>query len=156
MRTPSFRESSTKLPFPHKTPMSSKRAAHLSTTRGNPPMWKSFLQSMGLLTLAMLVALYSSGTSRDGNLPATIVAAVAALAIAAWVGVRFVPRLARGVDWAWMPLFAQYRVTREGGIFLGALILVLAAAINTNNNLLYMVLSALLAILLLSGVLSLV
>lgn len=55
-----------------------------------------------------------------------------------------------------MPLFAQYRLTREGGIFLGALILVLAAAINTNNNLLYMVLSALLAILLLSGVLSLV
>ena len=117
-------------------------------------MWKSFLQSMGLLSLAMGVALYSTSTSRDGDLPATILSAVASLLIAAWVGIRFVPRLARGVDWAWMPQISQYRLTREGGIFLGVLFVVLAAAVNTNNNLLYMVLSALLAVLLLSGVLS--
>ena len=46
------------------------------------------------------------------------------------------------------------RITREGGIFLAALLVVLSAAVNTSNNLLYMVLSALLAVLLLSGLLS--
>jgi uncharacterized protein (DUF58 family) len=119
-------------------------------------MWKSFLHSMALLAVAMGIALYSTGTSRAGNLPATILSAAASLLIAVWVGIRFVPRLAHGVDWAWMPGFAQYRLTREGGIFFAALFVVLAAAVNTSNNLLYMVLSALLAVLLLSGILSLV
>ena len=106
------------------------------------PMWKSFLQSMGLLVLAMGTALYSTATSRAGNLPATILSAAASLVIAAWVGLRFVPRLAQGVDWAWIPRFAKYKITREGVIFLVALFVVLSAAVNTSNNLLYMVLSA--------------
>ena len=122
--------------------------------RVQQPMWKSFLQSMGLLVRAMATALYSTATSRAGNLPATIVSAAASLVIAAWVGLRFVPRLAQGVNWGWIPRFAKYRITREGGIFLAALLVVLSAAVNTSNNLLYMVLSALLAILLLSGLLS--
>jgi uncharacterized protein (DUF58 family) len=53
-----------------------------------------------------------------------------------------------------MPGLAQYKMTREGGIFLAAVFVVLAAAVNTSNNLLYMVLSALLAVLALSGILS--
>lgn len=122
---------------------------------GDPkPMWKSFLQSMGLLGVAMVVALYSANTAHSGGTLATVTSAVAALAIATWVGVRFVPQLARGVDWAWIPGLSHYRITRDGGIFLGALFVVLAAAINTSNNLLYMVLSALLAVVVLSGLLS--
>jgi uncharacterized protein (DUF58 family) len=117
-------------------------------------MWKSFLQSMGLLAVAMLIALYSTNTARLGDSVTTIVAAVAALGIASWVAIRFVPQLARGVDWGWMPGLAQYRVTRDGGIFLLALFVVLAAAVNTSNNLLYMVLSALLAVVVLSALLS--
>jgi len=117
-------------------------------------MWKSFLQSMGLLAVAMVIALYSTSTARMGYSVTTIVASVVALAIASWVAIRFVPHLARGVDWAWMPGLAQYKVTRDGGIFLLALSVVLAAAINTSNNLLYMVLSALLAVVLLSAMLS--
>jgi len=117
-------------------------------------MWKRFLQSMGLLAVAMVAALYSTGTSREGNLTETLLAAAVSLAIAAWVGIRFVPRLAREVEWKWMPALDQYRLTREGAIFLVVLVVVLAAAVNTSNNLLYMVLSALLAVLLLSGILS--
>jgi uncharacterized protein (DUF58 family) len=117
-------------------------------------MWQSFLQAMGLLAVAMGSALYSSAISSTGNLPATIISVFVSLFLAAWVGVRLVPRLARGVDWGWMPGLAQYKITREGGIFLSALFVVLAAAINTSNNLLYMVLSALLAVLALSGILS--
>jgi uncharacterized protein (DUF58 family) len=117
-------------------------------------MWKVFLQSMGLLVVALVTALYSTAAAASGNLPATLITTLVSLSIAAWVGVRFVPRLARGVDWGWMPGRANYRITREGVIFLSALFVVLAAAINTSNNLLYMVLSALLAVLTLSGLLS--
>jgi uncharacterized protein (DUF58 family) len=117
-------------------------------------MWQSFLQSMALLAVAMGTALYSSAISTKSNLPATVISAVVSLLLAGWVGIRLVPRLARGVDWGWMPGIARYKITREGGIFLAALFVVLTAAVNTSNNLLYMVLSALLAVLALSGILS--
>ena len=77
-----------------------------------------------------------------------------ALVISLWVSLRFVPRLAKSVEWDWIPFLSHYHVTREGWIYFGSLVVVVFAAINTNNNLLYMVLSALLAVLLLSGFLS--
>jgi uncharacterized protein (DUF58 family) len=117
-------------------------------------MWKNFATSIGLLTVAMLAALYSSVVAREGRVISAAVSALLALVIAIWVGVRFVPRLAKNVDWDWLPFFSHYNVTREGWIYFGAVTIVVFAAINTSNNLLYMVLSALLAILLLSGFLS--
>jgi uncharacterized protein (DUF58 family) len=117
-------------------------------------MWKNFLSSISLLTIAMLSALYSSSASRDGRLLASAVSAFIALGIAIWVALKFVPRLARGVDWEWLSFSTRYHVTREGWLYLGALMVVVFAAVNTANNLLYMVLSALLAVLLLSGFLS--
>ena len=117
-------------------------------------MWKNFLSSIGLLTIAMISALYSSSATKDGRLLASAISAFIALGIAIWVGLRFVPRLARGVDWDWLPFSTHYHVTREGWLYFGALIVVVFAAVNTANNLLYMVLSALLAVLLLSGFLS--
>ncbi len=118
------------------------------------PMWKNFLTSIGLLSIAMTAALYSSSATRDGRMIASGISALISLSIAIWVGIRFVPRLASGVDWEWLPFFSRYQITREGWIYFGALTVVLFAAINTNNNLLYMVLSALLAVMLLSGFLS--
>jgi uncharacterized protein (DUF58 family) len=117
-------------------------------------MWKSFLTSMGLLTIALASALYSSGAGRDGRIVGAVVSALIALGIAVWVGIQFVPRLASHVDWKWLPIFSQYRVTREGCMYFVTVGVVLFAAINTANNLLYMVLSALLAVLILSGFLS--
>jgi uncharacterized protein (DUF58 family) len=117
-------------------------------------MWKHFASSIGLLAIAMIAALYSSSATRDGRLIASAVSATISLSIAIWVGIRFVPRLAAGVDWDWLPFFSHYQITREGWIYLGALTVVLFAAVNTNNNLLYMVLSALLSVTLLSGFLS--
>jgi uncharacterized protein (DUF58 family) len=131
-----------------------KLLAKLPKDRAHEPMWKNFLRSMGLLAMAMFAALYSTSAARSGDMGAAVAAALVSLAIAAWVGIRFVPRLARGVDWAWLPFLTQYKITRDGGIFVGALVVVTSAAINTSNNLLYMVLSALLAVLLLSGLLS--
>jgi uncharacterized protein (DUF58 family) len=117
-------------------------------------MWKHFSTSIGLLSIAMMAALYSSSAGRDGRLASAGVAALIALGIAIWVGIRFVPRLAANVEWDWLPFFSQYKVTKEGWIYFFAVTVVVFAAINTSNNLLYMVLSALLAVLLLSGFLS--
>lgn len=117
-------------------------------------MWKNFAQSIGLLTIAMMAALYSSGAGRGGRVASAGISALLALGIAVWVGVRFVPRLARGVDWDWIPFLTQYQITRPGWMFFAAVATVLLSAINTNNNLLYMVLSAMLAVLVLSGFLS--
>src|SRR5215468_9790837 len=117
-------------------------------------MWKHFMASIGLLTIAMVAALYSSSAGREGRVPAAAISAFLALGIAVWVAIRFVPRLASHVDWQWLPFFSHYHVTREGWIYFGAITIVVFAAINTANNLLYMVLSALLAVLSLSGFLS--
>jgi uncharacterized protein (DUF58 family) len=117
-------------------------------------MWKNFLNSIGLLTIAMMSALYSSNATKDGRLLASAVSAFIALGIAIWVALKFVPRLARGVDWEWLPFSTHYHVTKEGWLYFGALTIIVFAAVNTANNLLYMVLSALLAVLLLSGFLS--
>src|SRR5689334_926180 len=117
-------------------------------------MWKSFLSSIGLLAIALMAALYSSSAGRDGRVAAAGVSALLALGIAVWVAVKFVPRLASHVDWEWLPFFSHYHVTREGWMYFAAVTVVVFAAINTANNLLYMVLSALLAVLVLSGFLS--
>src|SRR5262245_18754488 len=117
-------------------------------------MWRHFLKSIGLLTVAMIAALYSSNAGRDGRVVGAAVSAFLALGIAIWVAIRFVPRLASNVDWEWLPLFSRYRVTRDGWIYFAAVIIVIFAAVNTANNMLYMVLSGLLAILVLSGFLS--
>ena len=117
-------------------------------------MWKNFLSSIGLLTIAMMSALYSSSATKDGRLLGSAISALVALAIAIWVAMRFVPRLAKGVDWDWLPFSTHYHVTKEGWLYFGALTIVVFAAVNTANNLLYMVLSALLSVLLLSGFLS--
>src|SRR5262249_37151451 len=117
-------------------------------------MWKNFLSSITLLAIALISALYSSSATKDGRMVASAISAFVALGIAVWVSLKFVPRLARGVDWDWLPFSSQYHVTREGWLYFGALLVVVFAAVNTANNLLYMVLSALLGVLLLSGVLS--
>lgn len=112
------------------------------------------MSSIGLLAIALIAALYSSNAGREGRVAAAVISAVVALGIALIVTVKFVPRLASRVDWDWLPLFSRYRVTREGWIYLATVMIVVFAAINTANNLLYMVLSALLAVLALSGFLS--
>jgi uncharacterized protein (DUF58 family) len=117
-------------------------------------MWKNFMTSIGLLAIAMAAALYSSSAGRDGRVLGAAVSGIVALGIAVWVGIRFVPRLASNVDWEWLPFFSHYHITREGWMYFAAVSVVIFAAINTANNLLYMVLSALLAVLVLSGFLS--
>lgn len=117
-------------------------------------MARNFLKSMLLLGVAMLAALYANSSARDGRVFQSAIGAFIAISIAIWVGIRFVPRLASGIDWDWLSFFTHYRLTRDGWIYIAATTIVMSAAINTSNNPLYMVLSALLAVMLLSGFLS--
>jgi uncharacterized protein (DUF58 family) len=117
-------------------------------------MWKNFIVSIALLAIAMISALYSSTVASAGHMIRAGTSALLALGIALWVAIRFVPRLASNVDWQWLPFLSRYRVTRDGWMYLGGVAVVMVAAVNTANNLLYMVLSGLLAVLLLSGFLS--
>jgi len=117
-------------------------------------LFRNFFQSLGLLAVAMIAAIYSSAAGKGGDAAAAALSAVLSLMIAFWVAYRFVPRLARQANWDWLPFLSQYQLSREGWIYFGAVIVVVFAAVNTANNLLYMVLSALLAVLILSGFLS--
>jgi uncharacterized protein (DUF58 family) len=114
-------------------------------------MWKNFLLSLALLGISLTTALYSSSASNEGRTGTATASAVISLILALWVGLRFVPRLAKDVNWNWIPGISKYKLTRDGWIFLSAIAIVVLAAINTSNNLLYMVLSVLISVLLLSG-----
>ena len=61
-------------------------------------MWRNFGSSIGLLSIAMMAALYSSSAARDGRLVEAAISALVALAIALWVAIRFVPRLASNIE----------------------------------------------------------
>src|SRR6202030_12546 len=54
----------------------------------------------------------------------------------------------------WIGYKMEYRVTREGWIYIGGIFVVALAALNTGNNLLFMILASLIAIILMSGILS--
>src|SRR5262245_30973014 len=111
----------------------------MQAQRGQPvkSLWKSFMASIAMLAIALMTALYSSNAARDGRGISAGISAIVALIIAIWVGVKFVPRLASHVDWDWVPFLSHYQVTREGWLYSGAIAIVVFAAINTSNNLLY-------------------
>jgi len=48
----------------------------------------------------------------------------------------------------------DYKVTREGYFYIAGIILISLAALNTGNNLLFLILASLIAIILMSGILS--
>src|SRR5262249_15001950 len=54
----------------------------------------------------------------------------------------------------WIGYRMEYRVTREGWIYILGIVLVALAAINTGNNLLFLILACLVASILMSGILS--
>ena len=77
-----------------------------------------------------------------------------ALGLAGWVAITIVPALARRTSLRWFVYQVDYRLTREGIIYLGAVFVLVLAAVNTGNNLLFMILACSLAGILISGILS--
>src|SRR5882724_3478414 len=109
---------------------------------------------MTALAAALLLALYSGAAAELGQLAIATTSAVAALVIAGWVGITLVPILAKRTPLRWIGYKMEYRVTLEGWIYLAGIVLVALAALNTGNNLLFLILSSLIALVLMSGILS--
>jgi uncharacterized protein (DUF58 family) len=116
--------------------------------------WRNFAIAMGTLALALGLALYSVAMAESGSPFFAAGAAVLALAMAAWVAFAIVPRMARRTSLRWLLYQVDYRLTREGVVYLVAVFILVLAALNTGNNLLFMILACLLAGILISGVLS--
>src|SRR5947209_959542 len=118
------------------------------------PAVRAFFLSLTALSGALLLALYSSAAAELGQLVLASTSALAALAIAGWVAVTLVPALARRTPLRWIGYKIEYRISREGWIYLAGILLVALAALNTGNNLLFLILASLIALVLMSGILS--
>jgi len=118
------------------------------------PGWRSFALAMITLAVALMVALYSASLAEEGRLWIASIAAAVALGLAGWVAIAIVPKLARRTSLHWLVYQVNYKITREGLIYLALVSVLVLAAVNTGNNLLFMVLACLLAGILISGVLS--
>ncbi len=117
-------------------------------------IWVRFLLAIFGLMLAFAAALFSTILGESGNLWGTIILASAALLLATFVGLTTVPYLARRVVASRVREAMDYDVTRAGLIYILISVVIGIAAINTGNNLLYVVVAALLSAILVSGVAS--
>jgi uncharacterized protein (DUF58 family) len=122
--------------------------------KADHPGVRAFFLSIAALSVAFVLALYSGAAARMGSLALASATAMSALLVAGWVGVTLVPVLAKRTPLRWISYRMEYRLTREGWIYIGGIVLVALAAINTGNNLLFLILACLIASILMSGVLS--
>lgn len=116
--------------------------------------WIRFFVALFGLALAFAAALLSTVAVEAGNTWAAVMLAGGSLILAAVVGITVVPYLARRVVVRRVRDALNYEVTREGLIYMVLVLVIGIAALNTGNNLLFIVVSAMLAAVLVSGVAS--
>ena len=116
--------------------------------------WLRFVLAAIGLALAFAAAVFSTASRDAGNLPATVILASLALLIAAAVGLGTVPYLARRVEAKRMRDALDFEVTRPGAIYAVIVLMIGIAALNTGNNLLYIIVAMMLAAIAVSGVAS--
>jgi uncharacterized protein (DUF58 family) len=122
--------------------------------KADRPGVRAFFISIVALSAALLLAVYSGAAAELGQIGVASTAAVVALAIAGWVAITLVPVLARRTPLRWIGQRMEFRITFEGWVYLLAIVLVALTALNTGNNLLFLILASLIAIVLMSGILS--
>ena len=116
--------------------------------------WQNFAIAMLVLSVALLVALFSAAVAQQGRVTLAAISTTVALVLAGWVAITIVPKLARRTSLRWIVYQVDYRLTREGMVYLGVVAVLILACVNNGNNLLWMLLSCAIAGLLISGVLS--
>ena len=129
------------------------RVANLWAKADRPGV-RAFFLSLAALAVALVLALYSGAAAELGRLRLASISALAALLVAGWVAFTLVPVLARRTPLRWLGYKMEYKITREGTFYLVGIILISLAALNTGNNLLFLILASLIAIILMSGILS--
>jgi uncharacterized protein (DUF58 family) len=113
--------------------------------------WVRFFGALAGLTLAFGAAIFSTTYRMAGNLWMTAILASLALLLAGAVGLLTVPYLARRVVVTRVRDAFDYDLTTEGLVYLGIILVIVIAALNTGNNLLFIVVSAMLAAIVVSG-----
>jgi len=116
--------------------------------------WWNFLSGSALILLALGAAIGSSAARRIGDVQLSVILAATALALAVLLSLTVVPRLARAVDLTEIFMPVTFRFTKAGGLFIGIVFIIAMAAMNTGNNLLFLVLAVFLAAIIASGILS--
>jgi uncharacterized protein (DUF58 family) len=119
---------------------------------GSGEVWAKFLLALAGLALAFGAALFSTASRDAGHLWATVILASVSLLLATLVGLVTVPYLARRVAVERLRESFDYDVTRAGIVYVLVTLVIGIAALNTGNNLLYIVVAAMLAAILVSGV----
>ena len=117
-------------------------------------VWAKFLLALVGLGLAFAAALFSTVSRDRGNLWATVILASISLLLATLVGLVTVPYLARRVAVKSLRESFDFEVTRAGVAYILVALVIGIAALNTGNNLLYIVVAAMLAGILVSGFVS--
>lgn len=119
--------------------------------RADGEVWLRFFIAVGGLALAFAAAIFSTVARESGNVVGSVVFASAALLLAGAVGLTTVPYLAKRVAIRRISETFNYEVTREGMAYLGVAFIIGIAALNTANNLLFIILAAMLAAIVVSG-----
>jgi len=120
----------------------------------NSGAWLRFLLAAVGLTLAFAAAIFSTASRDAGNVVATVVLASFALLMAAAVGLGIVPYLAHRVGTQRVREALDFEVTRAGALYAIVVLVIGIAALNTGNNLLYIIVAAMLAAIAVSGIAS--
>jgi uncharacterized protein (DUF58 family) len=116
--------------------------------------WGYFLIALLTLLVALLAALASRAAALENQQIAAAVLALLALGLAGLISLTVVPYLARRVRRERWGAKISFKVNREGLIYFGVTVLIGLSAVNTGNNLLFIVLSTMLASIVISGVAS--
>jgi uncharacterized protein (DUF58 family) len=135
-------------------PVPSPRGAMAWLQSGSAEVWLKFLLALVGLGMAFGAALFSTAAGEAGHLWASVILASVALLMAAFVGLVTVPYLAQRVALERLRQTFHYEATRAGVVYVLVTLVIGIAALNTGNNLLYIVVAAMLAAMLVSGVVS--
>lgn len=113
----------------------------------NRQAWRDFFITVFFLGIAFIIALLSSVAAEQRNTRLATIAAAVSLVLALLGALYIIPRLARNVRLEILRFAIRTTVTVEGLLFIVCLVVIGFAAWNTGNNLLYLILSAMLAFL---------
>src|ERR1044071_5839442 len=113
----------------------------------NRQAWRDFFITVFFLGVAFLIALLSSVAAEQRNTKLATIAAAVSLILALLGALYIIPRLARNVRLEILRFAIRTSVMVEGVVFIVCLVVIGFAAWNTGNNLLYLILSAMMAFL---------
>jgi uncharacterized protein (DUF58 family) len=132
------------MPFaPYSAPDQNERAA-----------WRHFFLALLGLSISFLLALYATALRQAERFQAAAAVACLCLLLAAVVALRTLPYLVRRTALGRWAIRIEYGFTRQGAVYLAIIAIIGVAALNTGNNLLYLMLACLLAGILVSGIVS--